>query len=147
MSSVWHIFLIEVFFHITLILNIYFKITNIYLWRNVVCLFYFVLFILMRSIELGCFRSHSWSLFRKRGALALFHGVWTCNVIFFEYWMISSLKIKLNCSWKFRRNWNVLLVLLERPWWTRLMEFIWWDLDSECGRYWFLSDFCHWKFK
>jgi len=20
-------------------------------------------------------------------------------------------------------------------------------LDSECGRYWFLSDFCRWKFK
>jgi hypothetical protein len=36
-----------------------------------------------------------------------------------EYWMISSLKIsKLNCSWKFRRNWNVPLVLLERSWWA-----------------------------
>ncbi len=34
-----------------------------------------------------------------------------------EYWMIFSLKIKLNCSWKFQRNWNVPLVLLERSWW------------------------------
>ncbi len=34
--------------------------------------------------------------------------------------MISSLKIKLNHSWKFWRNWNVPLVLLERPcWWGR----------------------------
>jgi hypothetical protein len=32
--------------------------------------------------------------------------------------MISSLKIKLNRSWKFRRNWNVPLVLLERCWWA-----------------------------
>jgi hypothetical protein len=29
------------------------------------------------------------------------------------------LKIKLNCSWKFWRNWNVPFVLLKRPWWTR----------------------------
>jgi hypothetical protein len=36
-----------------------------------------------------------------------------------EYWMNSSLKIKLNRSWKFRRNWNVpLFVLLERSWWA-----------------------------
>jgi hypothetical protein len=30
----------------------------------------------------------------------------------------SSLKIKLNCSWEFLRNWNVPLVLLERSWWA-----------------------------
>ncbi len=30
----------------------------------------------------------------------------------------SSLKIKLNRSWKFQRNWNVPLVLLERSWWV-----------------------------
>jgi len=36
----------------------------------------------------------------------------------FEYWMISSLKIKLNCSWKFQGNWNVPLMLLERTWWA-----------------------------
>jgi len=32
--------------------------------------------------------------------------------------MISSLKIKLNHSWKFQRNWNVPLVFLERSWWA-----------------------------
>jgi len=32
--------------------------------------------------------------------------------------MISSLKIKLNRSWKFRRNWNVPLMSLERSWWA-----------------------------
>jgi hypothetical protein len=32
--------------------------------------------------------------------------------------MISSLKFKLNCSWKFSRNWTMSLVLLERSWWS-----------------------------
>jgi hypothetical protein len=57
-------------------------------------------------------------LLRRRGAWAWFHGVWTCSVEVLEYWMISSLKIKLNHSWKFRRNWNVPLVLSERSWWA-----------------------------
>jgi hypothetical protein len=52
-----------------------------------------------------------------RGALAWVHGIWTYHVKVLEYWMIFSLKIKLNCSWKFRRNWNVSWVLLERSWW------------------------------
>jgi hypothetical protein len=39
----------------------------------------FVLFVLMRSTKLGCFKSLSLSLWR-RGALAWFHGVWTCDV-------------------------------------------------------------------
>jgi len=76
----------------------------------------------MRSTEPGCFRSRSWSLWKaldeERGAWAWFHGVWTCGGEVLEYWMISSLKIRLNHSWKFRRNWNVPLVLLERSWWA-----------------------------
>jgi hypothetical protein len=90
-------------------------VNNIYLWRKVVC---FVLFVVMRSTELGCFRSCSWCLWKalhKEHGLG-FHGVWTCGANVLEYWMISSLKIQLNCSWKFRRNWNVPLVLLERHW-------------------------------
>jgi hypothetical protein len=55
-------------------------------------------------------------LSRRRGALAWFPGVWTCAVEILESWMISSLKIKLKFSWKFRRNWNVPLVFLERSW-------------------------------
>jgi hypothetical protein len=43
---------------------------------------------------------------------------------FFEYSMISSLKIKLNRSWNFQRNWNVCAfgVVLDVQ---DLMEFIW----------------------
>jgi hypothetical protein len=57
-------------------------------------------------------------LLTRRGAWAWFHDVSTCSAKVLEYWMISSLKIKLNRSWKFRRNWNVPLVLLERSWWA-----------------------------
>jgi hypothetical protein len=47
-----------------------------------------------------------------------FHDVWTCSAKVLEYWMISSLKIKINRSWIFWRKWNVHLVLLERSWWA-----------------------------
>jgi hypothetical protein len=53
----------------------------------------------------------------RRGAWAWFHDIWTCGAKVLEYWMISSLKIKLNHSWKFWKNWNVPLVLLETFWW------------------------------
>jgi hypothetical protein len=56
-------------------------------------------------------------LWMRRGAWAWFHDVWTCGPKVLEYWMISSLKIKLNCSWKFWGNCNVPLVLLEKSWW------------------------------
>jgi hypothetical protein len=62
----------------------------------------------------------------RRCAWAWFHDVWTCakacGAKVLEYWMISSLKIKLNHSWKFWRNWIVSLVLLERSWWAGLNE-------------------------
>ncbi len=48
------------------------------------------------------------------GALAWFHDIWTCSEKVLEYWMIFSLKIKLNHSWKFQRNWEFLLVLFAR---------------------------------
>jgi hypothetical protein len=35
------------------------------------------------------------------------------NIEWFLGW-----KFKLNCSWNFRRNWNIPLVLLERSWWA-----------------------------
>jgi len=99
-------------------------------------------FVVMRSTELGCFRSCSWCLWKaldEEGCVGLLqimflvslesswwggvHGLgsmtfWTCGTKVLEYWMISSLKIKLNHSWKFQRNWNVPLVLLERSWWA-----------------------------
>jgi hypothetical protein len=102
-------------FHWCSICNLY---VHIYLWSKVVCL---LCFVPMRSTELGCFRSRTWSVWKalkERGAWAWFHGVCTCSVEVLEYWMISSLKIKLDHSWKFQRNWNVPLVLLERSWWA-----------------------------
>jgi hypothetical protein len=81
----------------------------------------FVLFVLMRSPNWDA-SDHVLGLFGKlstrRGAWAWFHDDCTCGAKVLEYWMISSLKIKLNCSWNFRRNWNVPLMLLERSWWA-----------------------------
>ncbi len=45
-------------------------------------------FVLMRSTKPGCFRSHSWFLWKaleEEGAWAWFHGVWTCGVEVLEY--------------------------------------------------------------
>jgi hypothetical protein len=92
---------------------------GIYLWSKVVCLFCFVLYLWdppnwdASDRLLGVFGKLS----TRRGAWAWFRDVWTCSAKVLEYRRISSLKIKLNCSWKFRRNWNVPLVLLERSWW------------------------------
>jgi hypothetical protein len=71
-------------------------------------LFVLFRFVLIKSTEPGCIRLCSWSLWKaleEGGALAWFHGIWTCSVELLEYGMISS--ITLN-------HWNVHLVLLER---------------------------------
>jgi hypothetical protein len=107
--------------------------TSIYEARLFVC---FVLFVLMRSTEQGGFRQRSWSLWKaldEEGCMGLVHDVWTCGAKVLEYWMISSLKIKLNCNWKFPRN--VPLVLLEISWRTGFngislgrFGFRWWGI-------------------
>jgi len=91
---------------------------NIYIWRKAFCLYSWDPLNWDASDRaLGLFGKIS----RRRGASAWFQGVWTWVVEeVLQYWMISSLKIKLNCSWTFRRNWNVPLVLLERSWWAGL---------------------------
>ncbi len=68
----------------------------------VVCFVLFCL-VVMRSRELGCFRSCSWCLWKaldkRGGAWAWFHDVWTCGAKkFLIYFLISMLKIKLNRS-------------------------------------------------
>jgi hypothetical protein len=91
----------------------------IYQWRKVlVCLFEFVLFVVMRSTSdhvLGLFGNVSWGGVHWLGFMVFGRLVQK----FLEYWMISSLKIKLNLSWFcFGKNWNVPLVFLERSWWA-----------------------------
>ncbi len=109
---------------------------DIYLWSKVVCLFCFVLY--QWDPPNWDASDHVLDLFgkfsRKRGASAWFHRVWMCGAEVLEYWMISSLKIKLNHNWKFQRNWNVPLVLLERSWWAGfngiflvIFGFRWWE--------------------
>jgi hypothetical protein len=96
---------------------------NIYLWSKVVCLYRWDSPNWDASDRvLGLFGKLS----TRRGAWAWFHDVWSCGAKVREYWMISSLKIKLNHSWKFRRSWNVPLMLLERSWQAGFNgEFIW----------------------
>jgi hypothetical protein len=48
----------------------------------------FVLFVLMRHTKLGCFRTHSWSLWKalsRRGAWAWFNDIWTFSIEALEY--------------------------------------------------------------
>jgi len=91
----------------TLILNIVFSWLwssiekvgkGFYLWRNVVCLFCLYWWDPPKWDALNHLLGFFGKLLRKRGASARFHGVWTCNAKVLEYWMIYSLKIKLNCS-------------------------------------------------
>jgi len=111
----------------------------------------FCLFVIMKYTKSRHFILHSWcfskALHEKGAWLAWFQIVSICGVEVLKYWMIFSLKIKLNCNWKFQYNWDVHLVFLERYQWEKFNEFFSSDLDLGCGRYWILSDFYHWKFK
>ncbi len=79
---------------------------------------------------------------KEGGACALVAWLLDLQCRVFEYWMIFSLKNKLKIvTWKLRTNRNVLSMSLERSRWEDLMEFIWYDLDSECERYWFFKWF------
>jgi hypothetical protein len=91
---------------------------DINLWSKVVCLFCLYRWDPLNQDASDWVLALFGKLLRRRGALTWFHGIWTCGAKVLEYWMIFSLKIKLNDSWKFRRNWNVPLVLLERSWWA-----------------------------
>jgi hypothetical protein len=86
---------------------------DIYIWRKVVC-FVLLLWDPPNWDASNCVLGVFGKLSMRRGAWVWFHDVCTCSAKVLEYWMIFSLKIKLNRSWNFWRNWNVALVLLER---------------------------------
>jgi hypothetical protein len=86
-------------------LTLGYNILDIYLWRKVVCLFCLHLWDPLDGDASDCVLGLFGKLSSRRGHLAWFHGIWTYSVKVFEYWMISSLKIKPNPSWKFQRNW------------------------------------------
>jgi hypothetical protein len=101
----------------------YVKLKPIYLWWKVVC-FVLQLWDPLNQDASDCVLDIFGKLSMRRGAWAWFHDVWTCGAKVLEYWMISSLKIKFNHSWKFRRNWNVPLVFVGKI----LMRSIKWNL-------------------
>jgi hypothetical protein len=87
----------------------------IYLWSKVVCLFCFVLFVLMRSTKLGCFRLRSWSLWK-----ALEEEGW--------YGLVSwRLDLRCRSSWIlnnfFTENYIYITLWSVWIWWIR---WIWW---------------------
>jgi len=106
--------------------------SNYYIWFSIYIYIYicicikegsfFVLFCTYEIHQIGMFQIVflvSLESSRQGGVHGLcFHDVWTCGAKVLEYLMIFSLKIKLNRSWKFWMNWNVLLVLLETSWST-----------------------------
>ncbi len=83
--------------YIHVIFNQVLKILIIYLWRKVVCLYFW---------DPPNWDASDWilglfgKLLRRRGASAWFHGIWSCGLEVLQYWMIFPLKIKLNHSWK-----------------------------------------------
>jgi hypothetical protein len=110
-------------------------------------------FVVMRSTEPGCFRSCSWCIWKALDQERWVGLVpWRLDLRYKSSWILNDFftekQIKLNHSWKFRRSWNMHLVLLERSWWAGYngiylvrFGFRMWE------RYWFLSDFCRWNFK
>jgi hypothetical protein len=78
-------------------------------------------FVVMRPTELGCVRSYSWCLWKaleEEECMGLIR--WHLDLQCKSSWILNDFftEIKSNCSWKFRRNLNVALVLLERSWWA-----------------------------
>jgi hypothetical protein len=77
--------------------------------------------VVMRSIKLRCFILCSWCLLKaldEEGCIGLV--LWRLDLWCKSSWTLNdfSLKIKLNCSWKFWKNWIVRLMLMERSWWA-----------------------------
>jgi hypothetical protein len=120
---------------------------TIYPWRKAVC---FVLFCSCEIHWTGMLQivflvSLESSLYDE-GCMGLVPWRWDLQCK--SLWILNDFLIKLNRSWKFRRNWNVSLVLLERSWWAGFDEIylvrfgfrMWGNIDFEVI-------FCHWKFK
>jgi hypothetical protein len=73
----------------------------------------FILFLLMRSTEAGCFRLCSWfhwKALKEKGCISFgFVALGLVVQKFLNIEWFSSLEIILNGSWNFWRNWNVCL--------------------------------------
>jgi len=85
-------------------------------------LFVLFCFIVMRPTKLRCFKSSFWCLWKALDEEACLGLVpWRLDLQCKSSWILNDFlpKIKLKHSWKFRSNWNVLLVLLEKSQWAR----------------------------
>ncbi len=86
--------------------------------KKVVCLFCLYWWDPLNRDASDCVLGILGKLSKKEGCIGLVS--WCLDLQWRNSWvlMISSLKIKFNCSWNFSRNWNVPLMLLERSWWA-----------------------------
>jgi hypothetical protein len=98
-----------------------------------------------------CFRSCSWCLWKALGEEGVHGlgsmGVWSCGAKVLEYWMISSLNIKLYLCYEFRRTWNVPLMLLQRSWWAGFNGIYLVRFGFRMCQILILKWFCSWKLK
>jgi len=121
---------------------------NIYLWTKVVC---FVLFcnaeisqtMVLHVALLVSSESSRWVGVHQLG-LRLFGGqVWKLMIIeSFSQWTLNKIKTENSIGiWKHSRCcWKSLSE-------SELIEFVSQFSELRCGRYWFWSGFCCWKFK
>jgi hypothetical protein len=115
-----HFIFVLVFLNLILLIKPMDGSSYIYLWRKVGC------FVLFCSYEIHWTRMFQIAFLvslessRQEGVHGLSSKTFvsTCSAKVLEYWTISSLKIKLNHSWKFPKNWSVPFLLLARSWWA-----------------------------
>ncbi len=72
-------------------------------------------FVTMKSTKLGCFKLCSWYLwkaFDKERCIGL--DSWRLELWCRSSWILNEIFTKLNHKYKFQKNWDVPLVLLER---------------------------------
>ncbi len=101
-------------------------------------LFYFVLFVTLKSPKSWCFMSRFWYLWKALNEQG-------CG----SYWLLNhflnenEIKSKLKSVLEFGGVFGV----VGKPLATYLLEFISHFSKLKCIRYWFLNGFCCWKFK
>jgi len=94
-----------------------FTCTPIYLWRKVI---FFVLFCNYEIHQTGMLQIMflvSLESLNKEGCMGLIP--WCLDLRSKRSWILNDFFTENNGSWKFQKNWNVPLVLLEISWWAQ----------------------------
>jgi hypothetical protein len=87
----------------------------------------------------------SFKSLNKEGCMGLIP--WRLDLRSKRSWIFNDFFTENNGSWKFQRNWNLPLVLLEISWWARFNGIYLVRFGFRMWEILILNDFCHWKFK